>query len=111
MKDGLRFHNGKRVFSRGEVAKHNRVTDGWIIIDDKVYNVTTWIPYHPGGEKVLQMVLGKDATFDFRSVQHSFQAREKLQTLWIGYILEKKRFTANEPLDWPIDFGEEGGFH
>jgi len=110
-KDGLRFREGQRVFSRAEVAKHNRLSDAWIIIDDKVYNVTTWVPYHPGGEKVLVNVFGKDATLDFRNVQHSYMARDQLTTLCIGFVLEKKRYTANEPLDWPIEFGEEGGFH
>jgi len=111
VKDGFLFKEGRRVFSRAEVAIHDRVTDGWIIIDDKVYNVTTWIPYHPGGEKVLAAVLGQDATYEFKGVQHSHQARAQLEKLWIGFIKEKKRFTANEPLDWPIEFGEEGGFH
>eukprot|EP01125_Pyxidicula_operculata_P012187 TRINITY_DN3998_c0_g1_i1.p1 TRINITY_DN3998_c0_g1~~TRINITY_DN3998_c0_g1_i1.p1 ORF type:complete len:105 (-),score=11.96 TRINITY_DN3998_c0_g1_i1:39-353(-) len=49
----IEFNNGVRIFTRAEVASHKRVTDGWVIIDDKVYNVTTWIPFHPGGEKLL----------------------------------------------------------
>lgn len=31
--------SGQRIFTRAEVRKHDRSTDGWIIIDQKVYNV------------------------------------------------------------------------
>lgn len=33
---GKKFKNGKRVFSRKEVAEHSTVNDGWVIIADKV---------------------------------------------------------------------------
>jgi len=107
-----RYVDGKRLFSRVEVASHNRPTDAWIIIDDKVYNVSFWIPYHPGGEKVLLKVIGKDATWEFKDVGHSWMAMEELSKLEIGYIDSKKRYTVQEHSPLPRDqIGEEGGFH
>jgi hypothetical protein len=45
--------NGQRIFTRKEVSYHNTATDAWLIIDKGVFNVTHWIPYHPGGEKKI----------------------------------------------------------
>jgi len=109
------FVDGKRMFTREEVAEHNKSTDGWIIVDDKVYNVTTWIPLHPGGEKLIIDVLGKDATLAFRgTLTHSRYAYAKLDEFMIGYITTKRRFTCNEPSNFAYPrgtIGEEGGFH
>tara|TARA_R110002003_G_scaffold104_49_gene8655 strand:+ start:6459 stop:6656 length:198 start_codon:yes stop_codon:yes gene_type:complete len=33
-----------------------------VIIDDKVLKVDAWLPYHPGGEKAIQHMVGRDAT-------------------------------------------------
>jgi fatty acid desaturase 2 (delta-6 desaturase) len=51
-----------RHFSREEVASHNTKQDRWIIIDNDVYDVTSWAKKHPGGEKILAGVAGQDAT-------------------------------------------------
>lgn len=33
-----------------------------IIVDQKVLRVDAWIPYHPGGHKTIEHMVGKDAT-------------------------------------------------
>lgn len=45
-----------------EIKQHNSVYDGWMVIKNKVYNITPYLPYHPGGEKILRSSLGKDGT-------------------------------------------------
>eukprot|EP00959_Pyramimonas_sp_CCMP1952_P090083 1885972-Pyramimonas_sp.AAC.2 len=52
-------------YSRDEVAQHNKDGDCWIIIDNRVFDVTKFARFHPGGKWVLFTVAGKDATEEF----------------------------------------------
>lgn len=36
--------------NHAELAKHNKVDDAWLAIRGKVYNVTRYMDFHPGGE-------------------------------------------------------------
>lgn len=53
---------GLQRLSRAEIAKHNMVHDGWIILNGKVYNIAPYLHYHPGGITILKPYLGKDAS-------------------------------------------------
>jgi cytochrome b involved in lipid metabolism len=44
------------------LKQHNKRDDAWTAINGKVYDVTAYIPYHPGGEKELMRVAGRDGT-------------------------------------------------
>jgi cytochrome b involved in lipid metabolism len=52
-------------FTAEEVARHSSPDDVWIIVDQKVYDVTTFLEKHPGGRKVLLKYAGKDASAEF----------------------------------------------
>lgn len=58
-----------------------------------MYNVTSWIEFHPGGETPLLERLGQDATNDFNNIGHSHRAMEVLASLHIGHVKDKKRYT------------------
>lgn len=45
-----------------EIEQHDSIHDGWLVIRGKVYFISPYMAYHPGGEKILRKVLGKDAT-------------------------------------------------
>lgn len=42
-----------RIFTFEEVKKHNKEGDIWIIIGDKVYDVSKFIAIHPAGKNVI----------------------------------------------------------
>ncbi|KAE8151823.1 fatty acid desaturase-domain-containing protein [Aspergillus avenaceus] len=56
-----------------------------IIVDQKVLRLDAWIPYHPGGHKTIQHVVGKDATDEF-TVFHSDNTRASIHRYQIGRI-------------------------
>lgn len=48
-----------------EVQKHNQKNDCWVIIHNRVYDVTDFLPEHPGGPDIILKYAGKDATKAF----------------------------------------------
>jgi len=56
---------GARSVSSAEVAKHNSEGDLWVVIESKVYDLTSFLPDHPGGKKAIMLFAGKDATEEF----------------------------------------------
>ena len=65
----------KKNIQLEEVAKHNKKSDAWIVINNKVANITEWIPKHPGGDIIMKGV-GKDATELFNNIGHSNYAKK-----------------------------------
>lgn len=42
-----------------EVSKHNTASSCWVIIDGYVYDVTQFLPDHPGGQQSVLRWAGK----------------------------------------------------
>ena len=76
-----------KEYTLEEVAKHNKKSDAWIVINNKVADITEWIPKHPGGDIIMKGV-GKDATSLFNNVGHDDYAKKMLKKYQIG-ILKK----------------------
>ncbi|CAI6010526.1 unnamed protein product, partial [Closterium sp. NIES-65] len=53
-----------KVYSKEEVARHNKRDDCWVIIKNKVYDLTSYVDEHPGGDAILNNA-GGDATEGF----------------------------------------------
>jgi hypothetical protein len=51
--------------TKEEVAKHSTKASCWVILNDKVLDVTTFLKDHPGGELAILTFGGKDATEEF----------------------------------------------
>lgn len=51
---------------------HQLVADGRtvIILDQHVLKVDAWIRYHPGGDKAIQHMVGRDATDEVNASVH-----------------------------------------
>ncbi|XP_026321156.1 cytochrome b5 reductase 4 isoform X2 [Hyposmocoma kahamanoa] len=57
-----------RPVSPAELASHNTQKDAWLAIRGRVYNVTHYLAYHPGGPEELMRGAGIDATQLFDKV-------------------------------------------
>lgn len=45
-----------------DVKEHKSYDDAWTVLNGKVYNMTAYLPFHPGGEKEIMRCAGRDGT-------------------------------------------------
>lgn len=70
----------QKQFTRQEIEKHNTENDCWIVVNDKVYDATSVLSWHPGGKAAILAHAGRvhaDTTDDFESI-HDDYAQQKL---------------------------------
>ena len=79
--------NAMEKFSSAEVAKHNTEEDMYLVIDNEVYDVTTFAPTHPGGT-IIYKYMGKDASDQFAAF-HRPKVRSYLRRYKIGSLREE----------------------
>lgn len=80
-----------KIYTLNEVSMHTVKTDCWMIVNQKVYDVTKFIPTHPGGKSIIKGC-GIDATLLFEQRPntdkgpHPESATETLKNYYIGEL-------------------------
>lgn len=86
-----------QTYTKVQVATHNTESDCWTIISGSVYDITSYVPRHPGGAEILR-ACGTDGTslFTQRTTSdgqavgsgepHSSNAEGQLARLKIGTL-------------------------
>ncbi len=76
----------EKSYTLAEVAKHSTKTDCWTTVNGNVYNLTSFVTKHPGGDKILK-ICGIDGTATF-TAQHGGQPNPEkmIATLKIGVV-------------------------
>lgn len=76
------------TYTLAQVAMHSSASDCWTTINGSVYDLTPFIPQHPGGEQIVA-ICGIDGTSAFEA-QHgnNRQANRELATLKIGTLIQ-----------------------
>lgn len=81
---------GEATLSTSVIAQHNVENDCWLLIEGKVYDVSTYMIAHPGGKAIIIPYCGKDATTAFATKDgqgsHSSFAQTELQSLYVGTL-------------------------
>jgi cytochrome-b5 reductase len=77
------------IYTWDEVRQHTSPGDLWLVIPNKVYDVSQWMDEHPGGSAVLLQEAGKDATDAFTDIGHSLYAEGLLKDYYLGDLPEQ----------------------
>lgn len=76
-----------QAISMAEVESNDSPDSCWAVLDETVYDLTTWIEEHPGGEARIEQLCGTDATEDFGAQHGGDSAPEsQLAELEIGEL-------------------------
>lgn len=77
-----------RYFSEQEVARHCTKESCWVLVGTRVYDVTSFLRMHPGGEALILRRSGSDISrqLDGPPHRHSENARRWLEQYYIGDI-------------------------
>ncbi|CAH0686449.1 unnamed protein product [Spodoptera exigua] len=75
-----------KVFTADEVKRHNTRKSVWMVIRNEVYDVTSFVDEHPGGEDPMLDAAGQDATIAFEDIGHSEDAKAMLKKYKIGSL-------------------------
>ncbi|KAI0326653.1 cytochrome b5 [Cubamyces sp. BRFM 1775] len=73
-----------KLVTFAELKAHSNKDSLYILLHEKVYDVTKFIDEHPGGDEVILAEAGRDATEAFEDVGHSDEARVILKDLLVG---------------------------
>lgn len=90
---GFEFPNQRITLS--EVAEHKRKNDAWSVFHGKVYNITPYLDYHPGGVSQLMKCAGKDGTELFMKTHGWVNAELMMESCMIGFLVREP--SANNP--------------
>ena len=82
---GVSLARKNRVYTRREIEDQIARGRAILIIDQKVLKVDAWIPFHPGGHKAIQHMIGSDAT-EAVTALHSAEAKQRMNSYQIGRI-------------------------
>ena len=82
-------------YTLAEVGKHCTRDDAWLIIDERVYDVTRFIDKHPGGVGPVVNMAGKDCTDVFANYHAARIYKQMLPAYLIGEM------APGEIVVWP----------
>uniref|UniRef100_V5H5V8 Putative cytochrome b5 n=1 Tax=Ixodes ricinus TaxID=34613 RepID=V5H5V8_IXORI len=77
-------------YTLNDVCQHCRHDDCWLVIHNRVYDVTSFLTQHPGGVEILWEHAGRDATLAFMGTGHTLDAVALLHQYCIGILVEEE---------------------
>nr|QFG75030.1 MAG: flavin containing amine oxidoreductase [Megaviridae environmental sample] len=86
----IKRKKSQKYYTMDEIKKHNKRTDAWILLNKKVYNVTSWIDKHPGGDIILKWI-GRDGTKQFNNIHPAYVKEKILPKYLIGKLKNKTK--------------------
>merc|ERR1712079_206394 len=93
-----------------EVAKHTTKEDCWVVLHNRVLNVTSFLSQHPGGELAILTFAGKDATAEFDMIHPPDVVGKYAPDAVIGELGAGGGDEESEEEEEDDDTGAGGGF-
>jgi cytochrome b involved in lipid metabolism len=72
-------------YTLAQVSSHNNANDCYLVINNKVYDVTTYTGSHPGGTRSILSKCGQEVSGLFASI-HSNRAWDLLGQYYVGNL-------------------------
>lgn len=69
--------------------------DAWTVLGGKVYNITPYMPFHPGGEPELLRVAGRDGTKLFAEIHSWVNYEGMLAACLVGIFVTEEEATGS----------------
>ena len=87
-----------KKYTLDELRQHKNADSLWVAVKGKVYDVTDFVPKHPGGKYVLQMSGGQDITY-LMETSHPFVTTpwKILESYLIGEVESFVTYNEDEP--------------
>ncbi len=87
-KDSLGENIAEVELTKEKVAQYSTAEECWTIIDGEVYDITQYLPRHPGGMDEIMQICGKDGSALFAKVSNheTSGARSILKDYYIGSL-------------------------
>lgn len=92
-KSGPELRDGQiemKRYTLQDLALHSSQDDAWLAYQGRVYSITTYMNYHPGGAKQLMRGAGKECTELITKVHPWVNVPRLLDKCCIGYLVKSK---------------------
>jgi cytochrome b involved in lipid metabolism len=77
--------NSAKSYTASDVASHNNQSSCWTIVNGNIYDLTSYINSHPGGQRAIDSICGVNGTGAFDNQHGGASKPEKvLQSFLIG---------------------------
>ncbi|KAH7570637.1 hypothetical protein ACOSP7_018947 [Xanthoceras sorbifolium] len=88
---GLKGQSNKRLITRSEVKQNQTEGAMWTILKGRVYNISPYMKFHPGGVDMLMKGVGKDCTALFNKYHAWVNAEFLLEKCLVGTLDESSK--------------------
>jgi len=93
---GLRGASTIRRIPMEEVREHASIGDIWMVLQGRVFNVTPYMDYHPGGKAELMRSAGGDGTALYNEI-HPWISLDMIEKLQVGLIGASRAASSTAP--------------
>uniref|UniRef100_A0A9I9DTI8 Cytochrome b5 heme-binding domain-containing protein n=2 Tax=Cucumis melo TaxID=3656 RepID=A0A9I9DTI8_CUCME len=92
---GLKGQSNKRLIPMSEVKEHRTEGSMWTVLKGRVYNISPYMKFHPGGADILMKAVGKDCTSLFNKYHAWVNDEFLLEKCLVGTLDDSHRYLCH----------------